>query len=137
MRRFNYLLWSGLALSIIAFISYFVFFARFPVTRDFPWVNLVLFVAAVALLAVGVRRAERHIVVAWIVTVVGVAVFAIFLFAIFVGSKWLPPSIGAPRVGQKAPDFTLLDTNRKAVSLSSLVASSPRGVLLIFYRGYW
>jgi peroxiredoxin len=54
---------------------------------------------------------------------------------------------GAPRVGQKAPDFTLPDTAGKRVSLSELLASPAAGageangktrwVVLIFYRGYW
>ncbi len=52
----------------------------------------------------------------------------------------------ALEVGQKAPDFTLADTNGKTVSLSELLtrpiegkaaSSNPKGVLLIFYRGYW
>ena len=49
----------------------------------------------------------------------------------------VPLSPTAPRVGQKAPDFTLVDSTRHQVSLAQLLASSPRGVLLIFYRGYW
>ena len=42
---------------MIAFVSYFLVFVWFPVTRDFPWANLLLFVIAAALLLVGVRRA--------------------------------------------------------------------------------
>ncbi len=66
----------------------------------------------------------------------------------------LPPSKGAPKVGEKAPDFTLLDSNGKPAKLSELVvapmpdpsgaasksdaaAEKPRWVLLVFYRGYW
>ena len=52
-------------------------------------------------------------------------------------------------MGEKAPDFTLPDSNGKPVKLSELFASSEwrQGaiaapsrapwVLLIFYRGYW
>ena len=46
----------------------------------------------------------------------------------------LPPGIGIP-TGERAPDFTALDTSRKPVSLSDLVHKSK--VLLFFYRGGW
>ena len=53
----------------------------------------------------------------------------------------LPPSTGAPAVGQKAPDFTLPDQHGKMVSLSGLLKSNEtpklKGIVLIFYRGYW
>ncbi len=61
-------------------------------------------------------------------------------------AKPLPPSKGAPQIGQKAPDFTLPDSSGKPARLSDFVAA-PVGVgadakpsawtLLIFYRGYW
>ena len=52
---------------------------------------------------------------------------------------------GAPRVGDKAPEFMLADTSGKMVALSTLLSEpmpgmeggKPRGVLLVFYRGYW
>jgi hypothetical protein len=136
VRSWNWPLWSGLLLSAVAFISYFAIFARWPLTRDFPWVNLLLFAIALALLYAGVRRASRKIIPV-ITTVVGTAIFVVFIMMVFVAFKQMPAATNAPRVGSRAPDFTLLDTNRRPVSLSQLVASSPRGVLLIFYRGYW
>ncbi len=136
MRRFNWPLWTGLLLTVVAFFSYLGFFSRFPITRDIPWVNLLLFVIAMAFLVVGVRRSQRKIG-ASLVAVIGAAVFAFFVFAIVVIAKQLPPSPGAPRVGQKAPDFSLLDSHRRTVTLSELRATAPRGVLLVFYRGYW
>jgi len=77
-----------------------------------------------------------------VVTTLGVVVIAFFLFAFFVGGRSLPASKGAPQVGQKVPEFTLTDTNGKAVSLNELLTtpingSPPKGVLLVFYRGYW
>jgi cytochrome oxidase Cu insertion factor (SCO1/SenC/PrrC family) len=69
-------------------------------------------------------------------------IVAMFIFTSFVASRWLPASTGAPQVSQKAPEFTLKDTGNKAVSLTDLLSQPinnkpPRGVLLVFYRGYW
>jgi hypothetical protein len=136
MNRFNWPLWSGLVLSLAAFISYFGFFYRFPITRDVPWVNLLLFVAAVVLLIMGIRRSRRR-VVGYLIGTIGVLVFGFFLFATNVVTRQLPASQTAPRVGQKAPEFSLLDQNGRSLSLSQLVATAPRGVLLVFYRGHW
>ncbi|HXH40038.1 MAG TPA: hypothetical protein VNN08_15515 [Thermoanaerobaculia bacterium] len=137
-QRFNWPLWTGFALSIAAFVSYFLLFYRFPITRDVPWPSFILFAVAMVLLAAGLRRAAGRKIVAWVVTVLGVVVCASFCFAIFIGSKQLPPSGGAPAAGTKAPGFVLLDTNRRPVALAGLLAApGSKGVLLIFYRGYW
>jgi cytochrome oxidase Cu insertion factor (SCO1/SenC/PrrC family) len=75
------------------------------------------------------------------------AVILFFMTALPLPAQ-LPPSKGAPKAGQKAPDFTLPDSTGRPVTLSTLRAGAPtvdgstaeiRGqwVLLIFYRGYW
>jgi peroxiredoxin len=59
--------------------------------------------------------------------------------------RQVPPSTGAPRVGEKVPAFTLPDENDKPVSLADLLSSRTPStstaraneVLLIFYRGFW
>jgi peroxiredoxin len=57
--------------------------------------------------------------------------------------RQLLPSEGAPRVGQKAPDFTLPDQDGTPVTLSKLLGPGAggrdrvNGVALIFYRGFW
>lgn len=132
--RWNWPLWTGLILSVIAFLSYFLFFALFPITRDIPWANFLLFAVAIALLVAGIRRGR---IVAWIAGLLGIGIAVFFTWVVLVGAKDLPASHGAPRVGQKAPDFTLLDTNRKPVSLSQVLSTAPRGAVLVFYRGYW
>jgi hypothetical protein len=137
-RRFNWQLWSGFAISVVAFATYFAFFLRFPVTRDFPLPSLILFAIAIVLLIIGLRRAERRRALAWIVTVLGIGIAAFFCFAVFIGSRQLPVSETAIAVGAKAPDFVLLDISRKPVALAQLLAApSNKGVVLIFYRGYW
>lgn len=147
MRRFNWPLWLGLLLSVVTFFSYFAVFVWYPVTRDFPWANLLLFLVAAVLLFLGLRRAftsDRRApkILAAIATTFGVVVIAFFLFAFFIGGRQLPASSGAPQVGQRAPDFTLNDADGKVVSLNELLSTpisgnAPKGVLLVFYRGYW
>src|SRR5262245_41696316 len=150
VRRFNWPLWAGFLLSLAAFLSYFFVFVWFPSTRDFPWANLLLFALAIVLLVLGLRRGfspershpTRSKIVSSIVAVLGVLVFAFFIFVVFVSGRWLPASHGATQVGQKAPDFSLSDKNDKTVSLTELLSTpingkAPRGVLLVFYRGYW
>ena len=150
IKRLNWPLWTGFLLTLFAFLSYFFIFVEFPFTRDFPWANLVLFLVAGVLLFMGLRRGfaanrphpTRSKIVSSIFTVLSLAVFAMFVFIIFIGGRWLPPSKGAPQVGQRVPEFTLPDTSGKQVSLNELLTTpvngnAPKGVLLVFYRGYW
>jgi energy-coupling factor transporter transmembrane protein EcfT len=135
MRRFNWALWGGLLLAVLAFFSYFFFFAQFPLTRDVPWVSFLLLLIAAVLLVTGWRRAPRKIL-ASIVTVLGFFVIGAFTFMVTAGSKNLPLSNRAPAVGQRAPAFALPDTQNRTVSLADALNGS-NGVLLVFYRGYW
>jgi uncharacterized membrane protein len=143
--RFNWPLWSGLALSAAAFVSYFLVFSAYPITRDFPWATLLLFAIALILLFIGVRRAfaaeprsKARRVIASIVTFLGAAIFVFFCFAVFVATKMIPKSAQAIAVGARAPEFTLPDINNRSVALSELIgAPGTKGVVLIFYRGFW
>jgi hypothetical protein len=136
-RRFNWPLWAGLLLSVVAVVSYAFFFYRFPITRDVPWVSYILFAAAIALLIAGVRRAPGRKIVAIIVAVIGVGLAAFFVVSVTVGSR-VPTGANVPAVGAKAPGFTLPDASGKPVALAQLLAEpGAKGVLLIFYRGYW
>jgi hypothetical protein len=71
-----------------------------------------------------------------IFTAIAVLVVAFFSYAIFYVVRQVPASAGAPRVGQKAPDFILLDQDGKPIGLGDLLSGS-RAVALIFYRGFW
>jgi hypothetical protein len=148
MKEFNWQIWLGFLLSVVALLTYPFVFVSWPVTRDFPWANLLLFGIAVVLLFFGIRRAfapNRHRISkigASVVTTFSVLILGLFLFSFFVASRWLPASRGAPQIGQKAPDFTLADTSSRPLSLSEVLSApiegnAPKGVLLIFYRGYW
>jgi len=161
IRRFNWKPLLGFLVSVIAFASYPLVFVRWPVTRDFPLANLVLFGMAAGLVGAGVRRAwgtERSAeadasakarlsskgpkILSAVFGGLSGLVLAFFLFTVFVSSRWLPASGGAPQIGQTAPDFNLADTEGNSVSLRQLLSNpingkAPRGLLLVFYRGYW
>jgi len=150
-RHWNVSLWTGFLLVLAGLLTYVPVFALFPITRDFPWVNLLLFLVGGGVLTTGLIRAfkkpefYRGKVFGPILTTLSVVGISLFIYGIFIHARQLPPSTAAPHVGQKAPPFTLPDQNGKPVSLADLLSSPPpgtktakaSGVLLIFYRGHW
>lgn len=148
MKNFNWQLWAGFVVILFSFLSYPFLFIDYPLLRDFPWLNLLLFAVGFGLLILGLRRAFRpgrkaiSKLSAVVVTTLGVLVVAFFIFIAFIEARRLPLSAGAPQLGQKAPDFTVTDINNQPVALADLLTQRindkpAKGVLLIFYRGYW
>jgi hypothetical protein len=144
-QSWNWSLWIGFVFALAGLLSY-TFFIQFAFTRDFPWANFLLFGIGGILLVIGLMRAfgkpklYRGKVFGTILTVLSVLVFALFSYIVFYELKQLPASAEAPRVGQKAPEFTLPDQNDKQVALADLIlspAGKPGGAVLIFYRGFW
>ena len=150
--RLNWPIWVGFLLSFLALLTYPFVFVRWPITRDFPWATFLIFGVAAVLLFIGLRRAfspERRLrskIVSSIVAIFSALILGLFVFSFFIASRWLPAAHGAPQIGQKAPDFSLVDTSGKTATLSELLttpinsksgSANPKGVLLIFYRGYW
>ena len=139
-RKWNWPIWLGFVVAVGGLLSY-QFFIQFPSTRDFPWANLLFFAIGGALLLVGLFRAfgrpqvYRGKIFGAIFAVIAVLLFAFFSYVTFYVLKQVPLSAQAPRVGEKAPEFTLSDQNGKQVALSDLL--SPKGAVLIFYRGFW
>ena len=142
-RRRNLLPLAGFLVCLVGFLSYFFVFALFPVTRDVPWANWLLFAVGLALVGAGIARAFRRPetyrgrVLGPILGVLSLAVVGFFLFATLVASRQLPSAANAPKVGEKAPDFTLPDSQGRPVALHDLVGPQKPWVVLIFYRGYW
>jgi len=147
--RRNWHLWLGFVLCVVGFAS-LPLLARFPATRDVPWVNVLFLGTGLALLFVGLRRAfgqpqqYRGKITATILGAVSVLIVALFCFVVFYQTRQLPASTGAPKVGEKAPEFVLPDTDNQPISLASLLSTPlansqtpPKGVVLVFYRGYW
>ena len=148
MKRFNWQLWAGFLLSVFGFLSFPLLFVNWPATRDFPWANLLLYGLSAILLIIGLNHAWRRNATRWskivstVLATLSVLVLGIFLFSIFIFARWLPASEQAPQPGQKAPAFSLVDSDGKTVTLPELLTTpiggkAPRGILLIFYRGYW
>jgi thioredoxin-dependent peroxiredoxin len=146
-RGFNWQIWAGLVLAVGAFVSYPLLFVKWPATRDVPWANVLLAVAATTMLFLGARRAFSpgrfriaRVLVAGIILAASAAMILQFALGVFVRARDLPPSAGAPQVGRKAPVFTLPDENGTPRSLTELLSTPvpstmerPKGVLLIFY----
>ena len=139
-RKWNSPIWIGFIVAVGGLFSY-EFFAQFPITRDFPWVSLLIFGIGAALLLIGLVRAfgrpqvYRGKVFGSIFTILAFLFFAFFSYETFYVLKQVPLSAQAPRIGEKAPEFSLPGQNGKQVTLSDLL--SPNGAVLIFYRGYW
>ena len=96
MKRLNWQIWAGFVLCLVAGLSYPFVFARWAITREFPWVNLILFAIAIVFLFLGLRRAfkpDKRIVskiFSSLAAALGVLFFAALLFGVFVAGRWLP-----------------------------------------------
>ena len=139
-RTANLLAWLGPLIVFVGAISYFLFFARFPLLRDFPWLNLPLVVVGLIMSAVGLRHALDATRTAWaklfgsVAFVLSLTVAVLFGTYIFYFSYQLPKGDGALRVSQAAPDFKLPDQHGQTIELSAL---RGKKVILAFYRGHW
>jgi AhpC/TSA family len=142
-RQRNFLPLGGFLVCLVGFVSYFVLFVRFPVTRDLPWASWLLFAAGLALAVAGVARAFRRPetyrgrILGPVLGVLSLAVVGFFLFATLVATRQMPAAPNVPKVGQKAPTFTLPDSQGRPVALQELVGPGKPWIVLIFYRGYW
>jgi len=120
-RKWNWPIWVGSIITVGGLFSY-EFFAQFPVTRDFPWANLLLFAGGGIFLVLGLFRAfgnpqlYRGKIFGPIMAILGIVVFGFFSYLIFYQLRQVPPSTGAPRVGDNAPEFTLPDQNEEQVA---------------------
>ena len=149
-KAWNWRLWVGFVIALLAPFSYFSLFEITPIAF---WLSVLLFVIAIVLLVNGVRRAYsapesyRGKVAGPILATLTVLVIGLFSFGMYAMKKAYPEARNAPRVGQKAPEFALTDSRNNPVKLADLLATplpgasvaaqAPRGVLLVFYRGYW
>lgn len=144
--RSSSMLWIGLLVTVLGVASNFLYWLSIP-PRIIPWINLALPLIGLVLVIIGLRRfwpgarGWRKILGA----AGGLLSAAILVLSVWghIHSRNLPPSPGAPQIGQKVPDFTLPDSSGQPVTLSQLLttplanSAPPKAVLLVFYRGQW
>src|SRR6266481_6405953 len=91
-RRWNASIWAGFILVLAGLLSYIPFFVLFPVTRDFPWANLLLFVVGGVLLARGLKHAfgrseiYRGKIAGPILTALSLIGVSLFVYGAFFGA---------------------------------------------------
>jgi len=148
--RQNWAVWVGFLLALGALLCNVVFFVNLPGRQAIAWLSMLLSVVALIFLGLGLKRAfeqppvYRGKILSSILSFVSLLLVCAAVFASF-SARTIPTSAGAPQTGQKAPDFTLADTNGQPVSLGQLLAPAASDskvlptklVLLIFYRGSW
>src|SRR5262249_17232107 len=134
-RKWNWPIWLGFVVVIVGLFSY-EFFAQFPITRDFPLATLLPFSIRSAFVIIGlfhgVGRPQlyRGKIFGSIVVAAALFLIAFFSYEVFYVLRQVPLSAQAPHVGQKAPDFMLVDQNGKPVRLGDLLSGSRAGVLI-------
>jgi len=132
-------IWLAPLITVVGFVSYYLYFARFPVLRDTPWVNLPMVtfgaVLAIAGLVRGwansrwVRKCALSLGALFSLMVAG------FLFHYVFSLSYDLPALSETTASlERAPDFTLIDANGNEVSLSDY---RGRMVVISFYRGFW
>jgi hypothetical protein len=125
-RQRNWAPWFGLLLALVAILSNAGFFLGLPGQRAIPWLSVALAIAALVCAFVGIMRAFRKPqiyggkVSSSVLGVLSLLICGLVAIAA-VTSRALPSSAAAPQVGQKVPDFTLVDTSGNKVSLNQLL----------------
>ena len=143
--RWNISIWSGFLVVLLAGVFYLPLVELLPSSAE--WVTLLIFCAGLIVIARGIVRAFRDPgtyrgrIAGPVLMALGLAMVGFFAICALYLARQVPESRGAPHVGQKAPEFKLLDKDGLETSLPELLgAGDPRGgngALLIFYRGYW
>jgi hypothetical protein len=128
---------SGLALTLVGAVGYFVvllrFGAWFPGVRNDAVPSWILLALGVTLGLLAVARATRgRRVLAAVAAGVNVLLAGAFASMLTVGLA--VPSAAGPSIGQPAPPFALPDQAGRTWRLDDF-RGAP--LLLVFYRGHW
>jgi hypothetical protein len=149
-KLWNWRLWASFGLSIGALVGYVYWVNE---ARAVFWPALLLFVVAAVFLLSGLKRRSREPelyrgkIAGYVLTTLGVLILGLFGFVVYQVSRIFPEAKNAPQIGQRAPEFSLVDANGNNFTLAQLLSTSitnsdntarpTKGVLVVFYRGYW
>ena len=131
---------AGFAITFAGAVTYFTVFARVAALRDFPWLNLPLAAAGVAIALFAATQAFRRPVgvgakiassTLATLSVLLAGLFATYLFWI---SYQIPDPTETAATISIAPETTLLAPDGSPVSLGEF---RGKKVLVVFYRGFW
>lgn len=139
--------WLGLMLTVAGLLSNGLPFIGFP-AAPVPWISLLLSLTGFVVVLICLWRAfaKSGVYAGKISGSVAAVLSLLFLVgsvSFFWSARRIPAlSAAAPQVGQRVPDFTLLDSTGHSVSLAEFFSASagkkqPKALLLVFYRGYW
>ena len=140
--RPNWFAVTGLLLGVAGVVGYFLVVfhlaAYLPAVRNGARPNWLLVGAGLTLSAAGVWRTVSrpiefpHRVRAVVLAIANGALAGAFAWLLY-GMSAVPPASG-PALGTPAPDFTLIDQDRRTARLADF-RGAP--LLLVFYRGHW
>ena len=125
-KLWNWRLWAGFGLSIGALAGYAFWVNE---TRAVFWPALLLFVVAAVLLFSGLKRRSREPelyrgkIAGYVLTTLSVLILGLFGFVVYEVSRVFPDAKNAPRIGQRAPEFSLVDTNGENFTLAQLLST--------------
>ena len=133
--------WSklGLPIVLLGFLSYFMVFAKYPLTRDFPWVNFPIMLIGLWM-AWKYRwrnrkaRLTRARIFSSLLLTGSILIVALFCFYVFSYSYQLPKSSNGLALEQQPKAFTLNDHQGNDASLADY---RGKNLIISFYRGYW
>ena len=136
--RWNHALWLGPLTAVVGFLSYYTFFAQWPIFRDVPWANLLILTLAICISGIGLRRAWPEFGWRRVAGVTGMfvssALTVMLLLYCFVLSYKLPSADLAVKQGGQIPFVSLASNDGSQVNLGE--AATDR-LILVFYRGFW
>lgn len=130
-------IWLGPLLAIAGCITYFWIFSQFPITRDFPWVNLPMAALGFLLSLIALLKWKKSGKFMQFILGAGTAVSAFFAGILFLYVFVISSNMPMPKVlgFQKDPKtLSLQATGDRTISLGD---HPDKRILVSFFRGYW